>query len=129
MPTRRLLARAWIDEKRCQRGLNALAAYRRDWDETAKVFKAKPLHDWSIARGGCAQDVRDGLRGRQRARRQGARLQAPEAPRRRDLDERVTPRRRVRFVQNGRPTPWSKRPRIYLLARLWQVAINVTRIS
>jgi len=45
--TRRLIARAWIDEKRCQRGLNALQAYRREWDEGAKIFKPKPLHDWS----------------------------------------------------------------------------------
>jgi hypothetical protein len=45
--TRRLLSRAWIDEKRCQRGINALQAYRREWDEQAKVFRPKPLHDWS----------------------------------------------------------------------------------
>jgi len=45
--TRRLLARAWIDEHRCERGLAALQAYRREWDETARIFKAKPLHDWS----------------------------------------------------------------------------------
>jgi hypothetical protein len=45
--TRRLLARSWIDEKRCERGLAALQAYRRDWDDVNKLFKAKPLHDWS----------------------------------------------------------------------------------
>lgn len=45
--TRRLLSRAWIDEKRCARGISALQAYRREWDESAKVFKPKPLHDWS----------------------------------------------------------------------------------
>jgi len=45
--TRRMLARAWIDEKRCERGLNALQAYRREWDEGNRIFKAKPLHDWS----------------------------------------------------------------------------------
>jgi hypothetical protein len=45
--TRRLIARAWIDERRCQRGLNALQAYRREWDEVNKVFKPKALHDWS----------------------------------------------------------------------------------
>jgi predicted Zn-dependent peptidase len=44
---RRLLARAWIDEARCQRGINALQAYRREWDEVNKVFKPKALHDWS----------------------------------------------------------------------------------
>lgn len=45
--TRRLLSRAWIDEKRCARGINALQAYRREWDDIGKVFKPKPLHDWS----------------------------------------------------------------------------------
>lgn len=45
--TRRLLARAWIDEGRCRRGLSALQAYRREWDDAARTFKPKPLHDWS----------------------------------------------------------------------------------
>jgi hypothetical protein len=45
--TRRLLARAWIDERRCARGLNALQAYRREWDEVNKIFKPKPDHDWT----------------------------------------------------------------------------------
>lgn len=45
--TRRLLARAWIDEKRCQQGLNALQGYQREWDEVNKIFKPKPLHNWT----------------------------------------------------------------------------------
>ena len=45
--TRRLLSRAWIDEERCRRGLAALQAYRREWDEATRTFKPKPLHEWS----------------------------------------------------------------------------------
>lgn len=45
--TRRLLARAFVDETRCARGLAALQAYRREWDEATRTFKPRPLHDWS----------------------------------------------------------------------------------
>jgi phage terminase large subunit len=45
--TRRLLDIAWIDEKRCERGLNALRNYRRAWDEQLKMFRDRPLHDWA----------------------------------------------------------------------------------
>jgi phage terminase large subunit len=44
---RRLLDSCWIDEVRCERGLECLKAYRRDWDDKAKTFKARPRHDWS----------------------------------------------------------------------------------
>jgi hypothetical protein len=44
--TQRLLARAFIDEARCARGLAALQAYRREWDEASRTFRPKPLHDW-----------------------------------------------------------------------------------
>ena len=44
---RRLLDHAWIDEGRCERGLNALRNYRREWDERLKMFRDSPLHDWA----------------------------------------------------------------------------------
>jgi len=44
---RRMLSRTWIDEVRCERGVEALRAYRRQWDERLKDWKANPLHDWS----------------------------------------------------------------------------------
>lgn len=44
---RRMLDRAWFDSERCERGLNALRNYRREWDEDNKIFKPKPLHDWA----------------------------------------------------------------------------------
>lgn len=45
--TRRFLDQAWIDEGRCERGLNALRNYRREWDDRLKMFRDNPLHDWA----------------------------------------------------------------------------------
>lgn len=45
--TRRMLGRTYIDPLRCERGLEALRQYRREFDERLKDFKANPLHDWS----------------------------------------------------------------------------------
>ncbi len=44
---RKLLDVAWIDEDRCERGLNALRNYRREWDDRLKMFRSAALHDWS----------------------------------------------------------------------------------
>jgi hypothetical protein len=44
---RHLLDATWIDENRCERGLNALRNYRREWDDRLKIFRDHPLHDWS----------------------------------------------------------------------------------
>lgn len=45
--TRRMLDQAWIDEERCERGLNALRNYRREWDEKLKMFRDSAYHDWA----------------------------------------------------------------------------------
>lgn len=44
---RMLFPRLWIDEQRCKPGLEALAHYRRDYNERLGEFKATPVHDWS----------------------------------------------------------------------------------
>jgi len=44
---RATLHKAWFDATRCKKGLDALRAYRREWDDERKAFAAKPLHDWS----------------------------------------------------------------------------------
>lgn len=44
---RRLLPLAVFDAVRCERGIDALASYRRDWDDLAQTWKLKPVHDWS----------------------------------------------------------------------------------
>ncbi len=44
---RLMLPRCWIDKTKCDRGIQALKAYRREWDEDHKVFRVRPLHDWA----------------------------------------------------------------------------------
>jgi phage terminase large subunit len=41
------IGRAWFDARRCYDGLEALRAYRADYDERNKVFADRPKHDWS----------------------------------------------------------------------------------
>lgn len=44
---RATLSKAWIDEERCQEGVEALAHYHRVWDPEKRVFMDAPEHDWS----------------------------------------------------------------------------------
>lgn len=44
---RAFLAGAWFDAEKCARGIEALKQYRRDWDEKGKMFRSRPLHDWT----------------------------------------------------------------------------------
>lgn len=44
---RTILPRCWFDAKKCERGIEALRQYRRDYDEKLKAFRARPLHDWT----------------------------------------------------------------------------------
>lgn len=44
---RLLIPTCWFDAEKCERGINALRNYRKEWDEKLKAFKERPLHDWS----------------------------------------------------------------------------------
>lgn len=44
---RLMLDATWIDAERCARGLEALKAYRREYDDKLKDWKMNPLHDWA----------------------------------------------------------------------------------
>lgn len=44
---RRTLDRSFIDPDRCQRGLEALRQYQREYDERLKDYKMNPLHNWA----------------------------------------------------------------------------------
>lgn len=44
---RSIFPRCWFDEQRTKAGLNALMNYQKEYDEKHKVFKTRPLHDWS----------------------------------------------------------------------------------
>jgi phage terminase large subunit len=45
--TRPFIDQCWFDEKKCERGIDCLRSYHREWDEQNKVFKPTPKHDWS----------------------------------------------------------------------------------
>ena len=45
--SRTMLVRCWFDEKKCQRGLNALKSYHKEYDEKNKIYRNHPFHDWS----------------------------------------------------------------------------------
>lgn len=42
-----MFSRLWIDEVKCQLWLDAIAQYRRVWDEKRGMFLEKPYHDWT----------------------------------------------------------------------------------
>ena len=44
---RSFLSRCYFDRVKCERGLNALASYHKEYDDKAKTWKTKPAHDWS----------------------------------------------------------------------------------
>ncbi len=44
---RRLLPAARFDRTKCERLLQALGAYRRQWNDQTKMFSERPLHDWA----------------------------------------------------------------------------------
>jgi len=41
------MPRMWFDKTKCKDGIEALKLYRREWDSDKKVFRDKPLHDWT----------------------------------------------------------------------------------
>ena len=44
---RSIIPRCYFDEKKCSILVEALRQYRKDYDEKNKVYKNRPLHDWS----------------------------------------------------------------------------------
>lgn len=44
---RLVLNRCWFDADKCARGIEAMKQYRTEFDELRKVFRDKPLHDWT----------------------------------------------------------------------------------
>ena len=44
---RNLLPRCWFDESKCDRLVDALTSYRKEWDDRLKLYRERPLHDWS----------------------------------------------------------------------------------
>lgn len=44
---RNILPQCYFNEPTCERGIDALEHYRKEWDERNQVFKANPVHDWA----------------------------------------------------------------------------------
>jgi hypothetical protein len=44
---RTILPRCWFDAEKCSKGIDALKAYRREYDEDRKAFHDRPVHDWA----------------------------------------------------------------------------------
>ena len=44
---RKTILRAKFDEHRCAKGLEALRAFKAEWDEDARAYKRTPNHDWA----------------------------------------------------------------------------------
>lgn len=44
---RLVLPSCYFNAKKCFKGIEALRAYRRRWDEEKKVFSDEPIHDWA----------------------------------------------------------------------------------
>jgi hypothetical protein len=44
---RSLLSRCYFDKDKCEKGINALESYHREWNDKMEVYKDKPCHDWS----------------------------------------------------------------------------------
>lgn len=42
---RNLMAMSWFDAEKCERGIECLREYRREWDDKANMFKNKPSHN------------------------------------------------------------------------------------
>ncbi len=43
----RLLPKCWINEEKCERGIEALREYRQTWNEVKNTFDDTPYHDWA----------------------------------------------------------------------------------
>ena len=37
----------WIDEDSCERGINALGSYHKEYDAKNETFRWQPKHDWA----------------------------------------------------------------------------------
>jgi hypothetical protein len=44
---RNLLPQCWFDEKKCERGIDALKSYRKEFDSKRRVYTNQPVHDWA----------------------------------------------------------------------------------
>jgi hypothetical protein len=44
---RRHFKNFWFDETKCERGINAISSYHKDYDDKNQVARNQPKHDWA----------------------------------------------------------------------------------
>jgi phage terminase large subunit len=44
---RRFFKKLWVDKTNCKDWLKLIPQYTKEYDEDKKIFKDKPLHDWT----------------------------------------------------------------------------------
>jgi len=44
---RSILPRVWFNAEACERGIDCLRQYHREWNETNKAWQGRPKHDWA----------------------------------------------------------------------------------
>ena len=44
---RSMINKCWFDAKKCEKGVDCLINYTRDWDENGKTWRSRPRHDWA----------------------------------------------------------------------------------
>ena len=44
---RRMFKHVWIDENNCERGINAITSYHKDYDAKNETYRRQPKHDWA----------------------------------------------------------------------------------
>lgn len=67
---RDLLPLCYIDPKRCSRGVDALKAYAKEWDDNLQVFKDRPLHNWASHGADALRTYAMGKKVRRKTKRQ-----------------------------------------------------------
>lgn len=59
---RLLLPRCRFDATKCERGIDALRQYQREYDEETKAFSRKPKHDWTSHGADAKRTLAQGLK-------------------------------------------------------------------
>tara|TARA_R100000541_G_scaffold15256_2_gene24675 strand:- start:2072 stop:3352 length:1281 start_codon:yes stop_codon:yes gene_type:complete len=44
---RAMLDKCWFDAEKCEKGIDALTNYSRDWDDNGKTWRMRPSHNWA----------------------------------------------------------------------------------
>ncbi len=44
---RAMLDKCWFDKEKCEKGIDALTNYSRDWDDNGKTWRMRPSHNWA----------------------------------------------------------------------------------